>query len=247
MNFIPKVQIVKEEVEEQPFNVEPEETREEPVEEEAADEVMDDLIEQVKEVEDTPPSPMASIDNIFEDPPSLTKSGRPRKKRKPLTEEHKAKLAQARLKATAARRRKAAEKKEMKDMEKKEKELLKKQKLKKLNELEKSLGETPSEIKVEKPVEEAVAQPMPVVEEKPVEEKPIVVEKPKTPQSLFSQADLDAAVMNGIMGYEKVRKERKAKKKQEEAKAQEQEKVKQTLINAIAPKKVYNPYAGICY
>lgn len=235
MDFIPKVQMVKEEVEEQPFNVEqtPEETPEESPEESLDDEVMDTLIEQVKEVEETPPEP---IDNIFEDPPSLTKSGKPRKKRKPLSEEHKAKLAQARIKATASRRRKAAEKKELKDMEKKEKELLKKQKLKKLNELEKSLGETPSEIKVEKPV----------VVEKPVEDKPVVVEKPKTPQSLFSQADLDAAVMNGIMGYEKVRKERKSKKKQEEAKAQEHQKVKQTLMNAITPKRPYNPYAN-CY
>ncbi len=240
MDFIPKVQMVKEEVEEQPFNVEqtPEETREESPEESVADEVMDTLIEQVKEVSEaeTPPSPMAPIDNIFEDPPSLTKSGKPRKKRKPLSEEHKAKLAQARIKATASRRRKAAEKKELKDMEKKEKELLKKQKLKKLNELEKSLGETPSEIKVEKPVEEK-----PVVEDKPV-----VVEKPKPQQGLFSKADLDAAVMNGIMGYEKVRKERKSKKKQEEAKAQEHQKVKQTLMNAITPKRPYNPYAN-CY
>ena len=235
MDFLPKVQIVKEEVE-QPFDTpeeKPEETREESVES-VDDEVMDDLIEQVKEVSEveTPPEP---IDNIFEDPPSLTKSGKPRKKRKPLTEEHKAKLAQARIKATASRRRKAAEKKELKDMEKKEKELLKKQKLKKLNELEKSLGETPSEIKVEKPVEE-----------KPVVEKPVVVEKPKTPQSLFSQADLDEAVFNGISAYEKVRKERKAKKKQEEAKALEQQKVKQTLMNAITPKRPYNPYAN-CY
>ncbi len=242
MDFLPKVQIVKEEVE-QPFDTpeeKPEETREESVES-VDDEVMDDLIEQVKEVSEveTPPEP---IDNIFEDPPSLTKSGKPRKKRKPLTEEHKAKLAQARLKATAARRRKAAEKKELKEMEKKEKELLKKQKLKKLNELEKSLGETPSEIKVEM-----------AVEEKPVEmaEPPLrsegVKPKPKTPQSLFSQADLDEAVFNGISAYEKVRKERKAKKKQEEAKAQEQEKVKQTLRDAINPKRPFNPYAGICY
>jgi len=237
MDFIPKVQMVKEEVEEQPFDT-PEETREEAVEEEVSDEVMDSLIEQVKEVPEgeTPPEP---IDNIFEDPPSLTKSGKPRKKRKPLSEEHKAKLAQARIKATASRRRKAAEKKELKDMEKKEKELLKKQKLKKLNELEKSLGETPSEIKVEKPV---VPE-----EQKPVVEKPVVVDKgPKPQQGLFSQADLDAAVMNGIMGYEKVRKERKSKKKQEEAKAQEHEKVKQTLMNAITPKRPYNPYAN-CY
>ena len=232
MDFIPKVQMVKEEVEEQPFDT-PEETREEAVEEEVSDEVMDSLIEQVKEVDETPPEP---IDNIFEDPPSLTKSGKPRKKRKPLSEEHKAKLAQARIKATASRRRKAAEKKELKDMEKKEKELLKKQKLKKLNELEKSLGETPSEIKVEKPVEEK-----PVVE-KPVEDKP----KPKTPQSLFSKADLDEAVFNGISAYEKIRKERKSVKKQEEAKAQEHEKVKQTLMNAITPKRPYNPYSN-CY
>jgi len=231
MDFIPKVQMVKEEVEEQPFNVE--ESPEEAVDEEVADDVMDNLIEQVKEVPDTPP---ASIDNIFEDPPSLTKSGKPRKKRKPLSEEHKAKLAQARIKATASRRRKAAEKKELKDMEKKEKELLKKQKLKKLNELEKSLGETPSEIKVEKPVEE-----------KPVVEKPVVVDKgPKPQQGLFSKADLDEAVFNGISAYEKVRKQRKSVKKQEEAKALEQQKVKQTLMNAITPKRPYNPYAN-CY
>ncbi len=235
MDFIPKVQMVKEEVEEQPFDT-PEETREEAVEEEVSDEVMDSLIEQVKEVDETPPSP---IDNIFEDPPSLTKSGKPRKKRKPLSEEHKAKLAQARIKATAARRRKAAEKKELKDMEKKEKELLKKQKLKKLNELEKSLGETPSEIKVEKPVVPEEQKP---VVEKPVEDKP----KPKTPQSLFSKADLDEAVFNGISAYEKVRKQRKSVKKQEEAKALEQQKVKQTLMNAITPKRPYNPYAN-CY
>lgn len=232
MDFIPKVQMVKEEVEEQPFD-KPEETREEAVEEEVSDEVMDSLIEQVKEVDETPPEP---IDNIFEDPPSLTKSGKPRKKRKPLSEEHKAKLAQARIKATASRRRKAAEKKELKDMEKKEKELLKKQKLKKLNELEKSLGETPSEIKVEKPVEE-----------KPVVEKPVVVDKgPKPQQGLFSKADLDEAVFNGISAYEKVRKQRKSVKKQEEAKALEQQKVKQTLMNAITPKRPYNPYAN-CY
>lgn len=235
MDFIPKVQMVKEEVEEQPFDT-PEETREEAVEEEVSDEVMDSLIEQVKEVDETPPEP---IDNIFEDPPSLTKSGKPRKKRKPLSEEHKAKLAQARIKATAARRRKAAEKKELKDMEKKEKELLKKQKLKKLNELEKSLGETPSEIKVEKPVVPEEQKP---VVEKPVEDKP----KPKTPQSLFSKADLDEAVFNGISAYEKVRKQRKSVKKQEEAKALEQQKVKQTLMNAITPKRPYNPYAN-CY
>jgi len=111
MDFIPKVQMVKEEVEEQPFDT-PEETREEAVEEEVSDEVMDSLIEQVKKVDETPPEP---IDNIFEDPPSLTKSGKPRKKRKPLSEEHKAKLAQARIKATASRSRKAAEKKELKD------------------------------------------------------------------------------------------------------------------------------------
>jgi hypothetical protein len=84
------------------------------------------------------------------------------------------------------------------------------------------------------------------VEEKPVVEKPVVEEKPKPQQGLFSKADLDEAVFNGISAYEKVRKQRKSVKKQEEAKAQEHEKVKQTLMNAITPKRPHNPYAN-CY
>ena len=65
----------------------------------------------------------------------LTKKGKPRKKRPPMTEEHKAKLALAREKAMEARKKKAQEKKENKALEMEEKELLKKQKVKRVKQL----------------------------------------------------------------------------------------------------------------
>ena len=89
-------------------------------------------IQEVEEVEQ-PKIPKAkskredmNIDDIFNmhQPPQeaqgaqaevkLTKKGKPRKKRPPMTEEHKAKLALAREKAMAARKKKAQERKENK-------------------------------------------------------------------------------------------------------------------------------------
>jgi hypothetical protein len=232
MDFIPKVQIVKEDkVEEQPFQ--DDEVQEE-VEE--VDEVIQEVIKEVKKEEKPQP-----VENIFEEPQKLTKAGKPRKKRRPLTDEEKERLAKAREKATEARRRKAAEKREAKEMENKEKELLKKQRKKKLDDLEKSL-ETKEE-KVEKVVEKVEDKPTPTLNEvKPVKEKEVSF---SPTQGLFTKKDLDDAVLNGIMGYEKIRKERKSKKKMEEAKAQEQQQLKKTLSNAIN-RKPYNPYHK-CY
>ncbi len=234
MDFIPQVQVVKEDEPEYAEMAEPcdatngggtvNDGKQSNVEVE--EEVIEEVIEKVKE--DTPPEP---VENIFEEPQKLTKAGKPRKKRRPLTEEEKARLAKAREKATEARRRKAAEKREALELEKKEKELLKKQKKKKLEDLEKSL-ETKEE-KVEKVVEKVETAPQPVKD------------KPTPTQGLFTKKDLDEAVMNGIMGYEKIRKERKSKKKAEESKAKEQQQLKQTLQQAIAPKP-FNPYAS-CY
>lgn len=218
MNFIPEVKVIKEE--------EPEEIIADGKQSNV--EVEEDVVEEVIEVlkEDVPPEP---VENIFEEPQKLTKAGKPRKKRRPLTEEEKERLGKAREKATAARRRKAAEKREVLELEKKEKELLKKQRRKKLDDLEKSLED--KDDKVEKVVEKV---------EEPVKDKP-------TPSNgLFTQKQLDEAVMNGIMGYDKIRKERKSKKKEEESKAQEQQKLKQTLQNAITPQRPWNPYAN-CY
>ena len=223
MDFIPQVQVVKEDEPEEPFG------RCRVAEPCDAEEVIEEVIEKVKE---EPPEP---VENIFEEPHKLTKAGKPRKKRRPLTEEEKERLSKAREKATEARRRKAAEKREALELEKKEKELLKKQRKKKLDDLEKSLEDKFE--KVEKVVEK--------VETPTLNEVKPVKDKPTPTQGLFSQKQLDEAVMNGIIGYEKIRKERKSKKREEEAKAQEQQKLKQTLQQAIAPKP-FNPYLS-CY
>jgi hypothetical protein len=233
MDFIPKVQVVKEEKPEEPFDMV------EPCDATNGEEVIEEVIQEViQEVKGESCEAKEPVENIFEEPQKLTKAGKPRKKRRPLTEQEKERLAKAREKATEARRRKAAEKREALELEKKEKELLKKQRKKKLDDLEKSL-ETKEE-KVEK-VEQKVETPI-AKEPQPVKEKEVSF---SPTQGLFSQKDLDEAVMNGIMGYEKIRKERKAKKKEEEAKEKEKQQLKKTISNAIN-RRPYNPYAN-CY
>ena len=71
----------------------------------------------------------------------LTKKGKPRKPRPPMTEAHKEKLKAARVKAMAVRKAKAQEKKDAKSLEKEEKELLKKQKVKRVKQLKEEVEE----------------------------------------------------------------------------------------------------------
>ena len=79
----------------------------------------------------------------------LTKKGKPRKQRPPMSEEHKAKLALAREKAMEARKKKAQERKENKALDTEEKELLKKQKVKRVNQLKEEVLEEPTKINKE--------------------------------------------------------------------------------------------------
>jgi hypothetical protein len=85
------------------------------------------------------------------EPPNvkLTKKGKPRKKRPPMSEEHKAKLALAREKAMESRKKKAQERKENKALDTEEKELLKKQKVKRVNQLKEEVLEEPTKINKE--------------------------------------------------------------------------------------------------
>ena len=71
----------------------------------------------------------------------LTKKGKPRKARPPMTEAHKEKLKAARVKAMAVRKEKAQERKDVKSLEKEEKELLKKQKVKRVKQLKEEVEE----------------------------------------------------------------------------------------------------------
>jgi hypothetical protein len=79
---------------------------------------------------------------IINDPTvKLTKKGKPRKQRPPMTEAHKEKLKIAREKAMASRIAKAKERKENLELEKQEKELLKQQKVKRVKQLKEEVEE----------------------------------------------------------------------------------------------------------
>ena len=148
----------------------------------------------------------------------LTKKGKPRKQRPPMTEAHKEKLKAARVKAMAARQTKAKERQEVKLLEKQEKELLKQQKVKRVKQLKEE-------------VEEDI--------------KPQILKENKIEQ-MFSKKDLEDAQLNAIMNYEKIRKQRKDKKKKEQEENKEHEKIKSQLRRAVTTQKEYNPFQN-CY
>ena len=149
----------------------------------------------------------------------LTKKGKPRKQRPPMSEAHKEKLKAAREKAMAVRKAKAQEKKDAKALEKEEKELLKKQKVKRV----KQLKEEVEEDETPKPLKETIKEQM------------------------FSKKDLEEAQLNAIMNYEKIRKQRKEQKKIEQEKNKEQEAIRNQIRRAVAPpQQEYNMFAN-CY
>ena len=171
-----------------------------------------------------------NIDEIFNMPQKpqaevkLTKKGKPRKKRPPMTEEHKAKLALAREKAMASRKKKAQERKENKALETEEKELLKKQKVKRVKKLKEEVEDDGTEGAFSNP--------------------------PKTfvKENSFTKQDLEEAQLQAIMNYEKIRKSRKEQKKIQQEKDKEQQALRNQIRRAVAPpqKEYVNPYAS-CY
>ena len=140
----------------------------------------------------------------------VTKSGKPRK---PMTEEHKAKLALAREKATIARRAKAVERKKDKAMDSETKQLQKLKKEKDFNKLKKQVIEDDSDIDE-------------VVEPKLVRQNAV-----GAGFNGLTKADLELAQFEAIMKYELLRKERKEEKK----KQQKLESQKQEIMNKLAP------------
>lgn len=159
--------------------------------------------------------PEATLSNV-----KLTKKGKPRKQRPPMSEEHKAKLALAREKAMEARKKKAQEKKENKALELEEKELLKKQKVKRVKQLKEEVDEG------------SILDP-------PTKKEPI---------QMFSKKDLEEAQLQAIMNYEKIRKSRKAEKQERQKKEAEEEALKAQLRRAVAPpqQEYVNPFQN-CY
>jgi len=123
----------------------------------------------------------------FDPPAPQSKScTKPAKKpRKPMSEDHKAKLALAREKAMASRKIKAEERKKMKALENEEKELLKTQKVKRVQKLKEEVND----------------------------EKPLQSTTP-TKMTGLTKKDLEEAQLEAIMKYEAMRKQRKEEKKQ---------------------------------
>ena len=117
----------------------------------------------------------------------VNKNGKPRK---PMSEEHKAKLAMAREKAQIARKAKAQDRKNDRLLDNEEKELIKKQKVKRVKKLKEE------------------------VEEDDTEGEPPQQQRQQTRgASGLTMEDIQKAQMDAIMAYENVRKARKEEKK----------------------------------
>ena len=69
---------------------------------------------------------------------------------------------------------------------------------------------------------------------------------PKTPHNSPPQKSMDDAIMEGIMKYETIRKQRKKEKHEALRVKAEEDALKAKLRQAITPPKQYNPYSG-CY
>jgi hypothetical protein len=151
---------------------------------------------------------------IINDPNvKLTKKGKPRKQRPPMTEAHKEKLKIAREKAMASRIAKAKERKENLELEKQEKELLKQQKVKRVKQLKEE---------VEEDVPPTITKKEQVFTKKDLEEAQL------------------QAIMN-YEKIRKSRKAEKEERKKKEA--EEEAIRNQLRRAVAPPKEEYNPYA----
>lgn len=154
-------------------------------------------------------------------------------KRKPMSEEHKAKLALAREKAKAkreylkkVRQEEKAEKDEIKELEKK---VATKRKQKKVKDLKEELDtlDPPEETVETKPVPAPkVSAPRPI---------------PQAQNQYLTRADLEQAQLSTLVAYEKMRKARKEEKK----KKQQEQEYQAEVMNTIQKINGWKESAGI--
>ncbi len=133
------------------------------------------------------------------------------RKKRVMSEEHKKKLAQARVKALEVRRENARKKKEIKDLKKQKQD-------NELDELRSSVKP-----KAKKVVEEVV------VEEKPEIMEPKIKKEVTQTNYKYTQEDVDNITFKAISNYDALRKERKKekelKRKEEAIKEAERQKL----------------------
>ena len=138
---------------------------------------MEDGVDYLENIVEPKPAPAPAPE------PKKTKTGR--KPRKPMTEQQKIKLAEARIKAQEVRKLKAEERKKQKALEMEEKELLKKKKAQNLQKLREEVSDKP------KPEGKVVHQQV----------------------SGLTRKDLEEAQFEAISKYEILRKQRKEEKR----------------------------------
>lgn len=214
MDFIPKVKL----------DYQPEEDIEQELTNEETEEVEPNFVYEEEEEVNINPSMNGmnedkGIDEetIFEDIPKKKKT------RKPMTEEHKAKLKLAREKANAVRRAKGQENRKLKQMKNETKEL---QKLK----IEKEYNKVKHEVeKIKDPPKPAPA--------------PAPEPEPKQVHNQLTKEDIEEAQLQAIMKYEALRKERKKNKKINEAEEQRKTEMRNKLLRAMNPRNNYSNFA----
>ena len=156
----------------------------------------EEVKEEIKQEEAEPPISLHGIPTI-----KLTKKGRPRK---PMTEEHKAKLALAREKAMA-----------------KKKYLANERKIAKMKAQEETQSKKDEEFKVQQEKQK--------VELEKLEKKEV---KPSDTNRAITRADLEEMSMKTLIAMETMRKKRKAEKKKAQQEKQYQQEVMDTIKKA---------------
>ena len=174
---------------------------------------------QVKVVPEPEPEPEPEPKPIGQKPVKLTKKGKPRK---PMSEEHKAKLAKSREKAMARKKYLAEQRAITKSQEKeiKEKEFKLKQSVnkKKLDELNRQMP----------PTEASPRSPTPQPQPKPAEKQ----QTETSSSNAITMKDLEEMSMKTLITMEKLRKDRKAAKKKAQQEVAYQQEVMETIKQA---------------
>jgi len=161
---------------------------EEPIESEEEEELVDEVVEPEPEPE---PEPVK-----VKPTGKLTKKGVPRK---PMSESHKIKLADARVKAAEGRKRAAAERKLNREIETEEKNLIKQKRVKDLQKLKDEVNDVPT---------------------RPSRSFGVTA---------FTKEDLERAQYDAILKYDKLRKSEKAEKKKLQAEENQRKELMQKL------------------
>jgi len=86
----------------------------------------------------------------------------------------------------------------------------------------------------------------PKKKKEPEPKKEVIIKEPEKievqptmqTEKYYTQADLDKATLNAIMGYETIRKDRKAKKNEMLAKKREEQRVAEQLRKVIQPRNI---------